>query len=260
MRPILFSFLQYDVRSAPVFAGVGVLCACLYFRSQKRALGLSLDDFWNLMLALMVGLFLGAVLFYAALYGQGLASNLAPLRRGAVAGGSFFGVLWGAAAGAYLFCRVQRRPFGLMADVLAASAALGLVPMRVGCLLNGCCHGSPTDLPWAVVFRDRWSAVPAKLLGVPLHPSQFYEAAAAFAFFLVLHLEVLPRVRDRRLEAGSGFLLFVAAYALWRLATDPLRGSDPGLLSVAGLSTAQLVSLLSLAGAALFAALRRRAA
>lgn len=37
-------------------------------------------------------------------------------------------------------------------DVVAIALALALVLGRIGCFLNGCCYGKPTDLPWGVRF------------------------------------------------------------------------------------------------------------
>jgi phosphatidylglycerol:prolipoprotein diacylglycerol transferase len=39
-----------------------------------------------------------------------------------------------------------------MADLVAPSMAIGLALGRVGCFLNGCCYGGPTELPWRVTF------------------------------------------------------------------------------------------------------------
>jgi len=260
MRPIILSWRDYDLHSAPVFAGLAVLAAYLYFRSRNKELGLSLDDFWTLMLSLMLGLFLGGVLVYASCYGPGLAHNLGALRRGAVAGGSFLGVFWGAAAAAYIFCRIRGLAFAPIADALGAAASLGLVPMRMGCLLNGCCYGRPTRLAWGIVFRDVHSAVARDLRGVALHPSQIYEGLGALVIFLFLHLGMLPRTRNGRARPGAAFLLFIALYASLRFALDFLRGSDPGNITGAGLSTAQLFSLLSLGVVAAAWALRRKSA
>ena len=37
-------------------------------------------------------------------------------------------------------------------DVLAVGLMAALLFGRIGCLLNGCCYGKPTDLPWGVRF------------------------------------------------------------------------------------------------------------
>ena len=39
-----------------------------------------------------------------------------------------------------------------MADLAAPWIALGLALTRMGCFLNGCCFGKPSNLPWAVHF------------------------------------------------------------------------------------------------------------
>lgn len=37
-------------------------------------------------------------------------------------------------------------------DILAIGLMLALVFGRIGCFLNGCCYGKPTDLPWGIRF------------------------------------------------------------------------------------------------------------
>ncbi|MDD5628684.1 MAG: prolipoprotein diacylglyceryl transferase [Elusimicrobia bacterium] len=259
MKPILLSLLGYDLRSAPALAWVAALFATLYLWSRRKDLNLSEEDFWGLIFALMLGVFVGSVGVYAVLYGRGLAANLGRILGGRVPGGSFFGVFWGAAAAAFLYCRWRRLACAPVADALGAAAVLGLVPMRFGCLLNGCCYGRPTAADWGIVFADRASGVPRALLGVPLHPAQLYEAAGAGLIFALLQWGVMPRIRKGMLRPGSAFLLSVVLYALLRFAEDFLRASDPGRVTCAGLSTAQLWALLSFCAAGGFLAAQARA-
>ena len=249
MWPMLLSCGSFGLRSVTVFEGLGALAAFLYLRCRRQRLGLDLDGFWALVLALMPGVFAGGIGTYTVLYGPGLAVNLDRLLRGQVSGGSFFGVFWGAAAAAFLFCRSRRLSFAPIADALGAGSALGLVLMRLGCLLNGCCYGRPTGRSWGIVFRDPASRVPRDLLGVPLHPTQLYEAGGAALIFLLLHWAMTPRIQRGASRPGSAFLLCVASYAALRFMEDFFRASDPGLLTLAGFTTAQLLSILTLAGA-----------
>jgi phosphatidylglycerol:prolipoprotein diacylglycerol transferase len=131
--------------------------------------------------------------------------------------------------------------------------------MRLGCILNGCCHGVSAGGGWGIVFRDPACRIPRELLGVTLHPVQLYEAAGAALIFLLLHGAVLPRLRRGALKPGSGFVLFVGLYGVLRFVEDFWRAGDPGLLSAAGLSTAQLLGLFCVAAAAV-SWLRRRPA
>ncbi|MEM9353170.1 MAG: prolipoprotein diacylglyceryl transferase family protein [Planctomycetota bacterium] len=65
-------------------------------------------------------------------------------------------VVYGALAGAMLafvgYTLKHRLPPLAMADLIAPSLVAGLALGRLGCLLNGCCYGGVTDVPWAVQF------------------------------------------------------------------------------------------------------------
>ena len=63
--------------------------------------------------------------------------------------------------------------------MFAPGIALGHVVGRFGCLFAGCCYGKPTTLPWGITFTDPFAADNVGTpLGVPLHPTQLYEAGA----------------------------------------------------------------------------------
>jgi phosphatidylglycerol:prolipoprotein diacylglycerol transferase len=46
----------------------------------------------------------------------------------------------------------KRIPLRLGMDIIAPCVMVGLAFGRVGCFLNGCCHGAECDAPWAVRF------------------------------------------------------------------------------------------------------------
>ena len=57
------------------------------------------------------------------------------------------------AVGVIFFYLVYHKlPIRRYLDILAIGLMLALVPGRIGCFLNGCCWGKPTDLPWGVRF------------------------------------------------------------------------------------------------------------
>ena len=51
-----------------------------------------------------------------------------------------------------LYLIYHKLPIRRYLDILAIGLMLALVFGRIGCFLNGCCFGKPTDLPWAVCF------------------------------------------------------------------------------------------------------------
>jgi phosphatidylglycerol:prolipoprotein diacylglycerol transferase len=50
------------------------------------------------------------------------------------------------------YIRYHKLPIRRYLDILAIGLMLALMFGRIGCFLNGCCYGKPTDLPWAVRF------------------------------------------------------------------------------------------------------------
>jgi phosphatidylglycerol---prolipoprotein diacylglyceryl transferase len=119
--------------------------------------GLGADVIMSLAFVLVVGGIVGARLFFVIQYwhllkGDTWAQTLGNLFSVDKGGLVVYGSLIGAALAFALFCRRYRLPALPLGDLIAPSLALGLALGRVGCLLNGCCFGGPTDHAWAVRF------------------------------------------------------------------------------------------------------------
>ena len=147
-----------------------------------------------------------------------------------------------------IFIRTRRLSLWTVADVLAPSIALGHAIGRIGCLMNGCCYGRPTQLPWGICFPPDHATA-----GVPVHPTQIYEAVLNFGIYLFL-----ARCYRARKFPGQIFALYLIFYALIRLFVEVFRGDYP-IRYLGGVATpAQLLSVAILAlGLVLFGALSR---
>jgi phosphatidylglycerol:prolipoprotein diacylglycerol transferase len=122
---------------------------------------------------------------------------------------------------------------------MAPGIALGHVIGRLGCLLAGCCYGRPTDAPWGITFTHPAAAANVGTpLGIPLHPTQVYDAGAELIILILL----LVTERRGRLFPGRTFWLYMLLYAISRFIIEIYRGDDRGM--ILGLSTSQFVSLL----------------
>lgn len=140
------------------------------------------------------------------------------LSRGglSIVGGLGCGVL-----GVGVATRSMNVDFWRLADVGAPGTAFGVAWGRAGCLLAGCCYGSPTLFPIALVFEDYDAA--ARPLGVPLHATQLYELVG-----LIVLGSVLLTIRSRTAGARFGWLLI--GYGALRIAVEPLRADWRGEL------------------------------
>ena len=115
--------------------------------------------------------------------------------------------------------RQQRMPFWTTCDVFAPGIALGHVTGRLGCLAAGCCYGKPTDVPWAIVFTNPLAAANVGTpLGIPLHPTQLYEAGAELLILVLL----LATERRGRPFAGRTFWGYMLLYAVSRFIIEYL--------------------------------------
>jgi phosphatidylglycerol:prolipoprotein diacylglycerol transferase len=162
----------------------------------------------------------------------------------------FYGGLIGASLATLLYVWKHRLPLWRFADALAPSIALGYVPGRLGCLMNGCCFGKPTELPWGIRFPVGHDAY-----GHAVHPTQVYDALLSLMLYLVL----ARLYRGRRFE-GQVFATYLLCYAVTRSVVEAFRG-DYAERYLGGIATpAHLISVVTfLVGAALYWKLSRRA-
>jgi phosphatidylglycerol:prolipoprotein diacylglycerol transferase len=128
--------------------------------SIRRGLegGLALDDMLGLCLWMIPGGAIGGLLFYVIEYWNDrireptlwgtLKNALAFTEGGLVVYGAFIGVM----AAFVLYVRRYKLPALALADLAAPALLIGLAFGRVGCLMNGCCYGGETNLPWAITF------------------------------------------------------------------------------------------------------------
>ena len=148
----------------------------------------------------------------------------------------FYGGLFGALAALVLYIRRYRLDAAAMLDFFAPMIPLFHAFGRVGCFMNGCCHGQISE-QLGIAF----SASPSAPNGVPLFPIQLVCAGLNLALFAI----VLVYGRVHRGE-GKSIYLYLGLYACGRLVVEFFRG-DAIRGALLCLSTSQWISLLVLA-------------
>jgi phosphatidylglycerol:prolipoprotein diacylglycerol transferase len=147
-----------------------------------------------------------------------------------------------------IYTKLFHMPTWRTLDILAPCLALGLFLTRIGCFLNGCCYGQPTDLPWGVVFPDSCPAGAFQRLegSAPrtLHPTQLY--SAVFGLLILVIMLVLER-KYKRFDGFTVCLLFLL-YPTARFAVEFLRHCTDEIGPVYGLTANQFVCLALFAG------------
>jgi phosphatidylglycerol:prolipoprotein diacylglycerol transferase len=223
----------------------GVLLAAAYLLGLQLALtraktrGLDPTRVMDLGIYIIISALVGAKLLLLVTDFQTFKSNPAELFNLLREGGVFYGGLIVAVTVALWYIRRVGLPLWTTCDVFAPGIALGHVIGRFGCFFAGCCFGKPTNVPWAITFKDPFAAANVGTpLNVPLHPTQLYEAAAE----LVILIFLLTSETSGRKFPGRTFWLYMLLYAISRYIIEFYRGDERG--AVGPFSTSQFISLL----------------
>jgi phosphatidylglycerol:prolipoprotein diacylglycerol transferase len=146
------------------------------------------------------------------------------------------GAVLGAALGIWIYSRFNKKfRYGAFVDAIAPSIILAQAVGRLGCTINGCCYGIPTDLPWAIVYTNPDSFA---TLGVAVHPTQVYEI-----IYNLIVFGILMSLRNKFRPDGSLFMIYLSFYAVWRIGIDFIRDGNPFLFN---LHQAQVIGIIIL--------------
>lgn len=236
MCRIAFHFGAVTVTWYGIFVSLGFLAGL--WTASRRALryNISPETIIDLGPWLLVGAILGARVMYVTTYwneefaGRPFSEVFMVQHGGLV----YYGGLIGASLACIIYALWKRLPLWRLADVLAPSIALGYFFGRWGCLMNGCCYGRPTDLPWGIQFPAQ-AGLPYP---GPVHPTQIYDSLlnlALYGFLAWLY-------RHKKFD-GQVFAVYLICYSLTRSFVEQFRGDYTQVHYFAGLTPAQLISI-----------------
>lgn len=169
-----------------------MLAACslappLWAPGFKTDLADKLDD---LLVYIIVGVVIGGRLGHVLLYNPGLYfSN--PIEIVAIweEGMSFHGGLAGTVIAILVFAARNGVDKWVIGDLVAACSPIGIMLVRSANFVNGEIVGSPSDLPWAIVFPG---------FDEPRHPAMLYEAALEGVLLFAILALLIFRYRTLR--------------------------------------------------------------
>lgn len=240
-----------------------VLAACAagyFFVRGAVSVGLARGHALALFVGAVGAGLVGARLLDAALNLASYGADPARLVSFEFRGFALYGGLAAAMAVALAWSRRTGRSLRSLADATIPAVVAGIVLMRIGCFLNGCCEGVATGLPWGVVFPPHAVGLDRDLLEgrIPLfgavtelhavHPTQLYELAAA----VVLALAARLAARSGAVP-GIPALCFVTGFLVFRAANQVIREVSADAV----IATPALVAIYLCAGLAAFVLLVR---
>jgi len=228
MKPILLEFGAFKIYSYGAMLALGFLLAStLAMRTAKKE-SIPPEKILDFSLVLLIAGIIGARMLYVILNWPDFANapvNIIFLNQGGLAiyGGFALGVpigIW--------FVRKSGLPLYKTLDLMSPYVALAQSIGRIGCFLNGCCYGRPTDFFLSVYSPATDSRV---------HPTQLYSSLALLFIFAILRY-----FYEKRRFDGEIFFYYLLLYSSSRFFIEILRGDSA--VSVLGFTLFQAISLL----------------
>lgn len=247
MYPILFKIGSFELASYGLMTALGYAAASLYLVRKIKQIHMDTDTFWNFIFIAFMSAVIGAKILFIIVswptLGDTLAQKIYTIITGFRYGFVFFGGMITAVTALWIYLKKKGFPVLSTADFFIVALPLGHALGRIGCFLAGCCYGAPTRLPWGVAFTHPHTLVPPELQGVPLHPTQLYEAAANLILFVFLHYAY-----KRPHKTGTVLVQYIIGYGLIRFTIEFFRGDFRGAF-IGGLSPSQCLSVCTIAAA-----------
>jgi phosphatidylglycerol:prolipoprotein diacylglycerol transferase len=212
---------------------LGCLVGFFYIRRAARREGFETDKIINLFFWVLISGFVGGRILYILVEWEYFLNE--PLRTIFSRGGFVFygGFILAFAVGIW---QIRRKGLNIWrtTDIFAPAVVIAHAISRIGCFLNGCCYGRPTN-SWLGVSFPLDSL--AGSVGRPLIPIQLFSSLSLFIIFAIL-LTLKPYKKFD----GQLFWVYVLLYGVTRSIIEIFRGDPRGHLWI--FSTSQFIGII----------------
>lgn len=218
--PVIFSLGPLQVRWYGAMYVVGFLIggAILKYLANKKFWPLDKEAIDKYITMLIIGMFIGARLFYIVFYNwEYYSANLLDILAVWKGGLSFHGAVFGMCTATWYFARQHNLHFFQIADSMAVAGSPGLFFGRMGNFINGELYGRVTDSWAGIIFPGGGP--------FPRHPSQLYEGVLeGIVLFAILFF-----IHKRERFYGVVSSVFLLGYGVFRFVVEFFREPDAQL-------------------------------
>jgi phosphatidylglycerol---prolipoprotein diacylglyceryl transferase len=229
MHRVLFKYRSITVWSYPAMLYIGLVSGVTVGNIAAHAAGLDALRVYIATIVLIVPALAGARLLYVVVEWPIYRQNLRRIWDRNDGGYIMYGGLPLALVVSVPLLRILHLSFPAFWDVAILTILVGMIFTRVGCLLNGCCAGRPSDT-WFGLYLPNPKGVWEKRI-----PTQALESA--WAAILLICAVALRRSLP---FPGALFLFVCLGYASGRLVMEFVRERKP---QASGYSVAHITSL-----------------
>lgn len=242
MHPILVKLGPFTIHTYGFFVAVGFLVGVSIMQRLGKKDGIDPQRMVDLAVWSLLAGFLGARLLFVWTRWSSFMAEPLEIFKVWEGGLVFFGGLITGIPFVAYYVRKHRLPLWKVTDIFFIAIPIAHAFGRLGCLSAGCCYGKPTESSFGVVLNS--DLVDVHLRGIPLHPTQLYEAFALVVLFFGLRWVYAHKKFD-----GQVTVTYLMAYPIIRSIVEVFRGDlIRGFVIDGILSTSQFISILFFIG------------
>jgi phosphatidylglycerol:prolipoprotein diacylglycerol transferase len=245
----LFQIGPLEIHSYGLMLAISFLIGIYFSMYRAKKQGIDPNKIIDLSVIIVISAILGSrflyVIFHLDEFRGHWWDTINPFQSSGqigIAGLTMLGGFIAAVVFSLLYLKTKKLPVLKIADIIVPAIAVGILVTRVGCFLNGCCYGLPTDSPLGMVFPQD-SPAGFAFPEQAIHPAQLY--SSLYGLIILTLLLVLERYKK-----FDGFLLFLffIFYGISRFVIDFFRYYENSMVLVQigklSLSVNQGISIL----------------
>ncbi len=247
--PKTFEIFGMEIALYGVVIAIGMLLAIMLVAYVAKKSGQNPDLYWDLALIALVSGVLGARIYYVIFSWDSYKNDLLSIFNIREGGLAIYGGIIGGFLAMYVFSRVKKQRYILMADTVVPGIALGQIIGRWGNFFNREVFGEYTDslfamrLPIDAVRKsDISSSITAHIEEgmnyIQVHPTFLYEGM----WNLMILLLLMWLWKHKRFD-GEVALLYFGGYGLGRFWIEGIR-TDQLHIGNTGIAVSQLLGIL----------------
>ncbi len=242
--PVLVSFKGFSIHWYGVLFTTALLACLKVVKTIYEKEGVAVESLDTLFVLSVTGMVIGARLVHCFFYDP-VHYFANPLRIIAVWEGGLasHGGGLGLFVAVFIYCKITKLNFFWVMDRGSIGVLLIGFFIRLGNFFNSEILGSPSDLPWAIVFN--------RIDTIPRHPVQLYESFSYLALFFGFVL--MYKFTDLIKKEGVFFGLALSAGVTTRFLLEFFKVRQASYTSDLFLSTGQLLSIPFLIGGIIIA-------
>lgn len=245
-----FTVFGIEIAYYGVIIALGMLAGALVAYREAKKTGQKVDDYIDFTLYTLIAAIIGARIYYVIFewdYYSAHPLEIFNLRAGGLA---IYGGVIASALTLFIFTKVKKLKFWLMADTAVQGLIIGQIIGRWGNFFNREAFGGYTDSLFAMQLPvSEAKGITQELIEhlvtidgvsyVQVHPTFLYEGA----WNLLLFIGICLYKRHKKFD-GEIFAIYLMGYGVGRFIIEGLRTDQLVIKALGGIAASQVLSII----------------